>query len=145
MNLVAALGISLLLLFLSILIHFETLNLISTYLPALSIPHRLWIAVIISGVFLGHLIEIGLFAVAYYVLDQLLHLGEFTKDFYPSALNYFYFSVVSFTTLGLTDFHPTGIIKIIAGLESLIGFLLITWSASFGYTAMKDFWQDKEQ
>jgi len=44
--------------------------------------------------------------------------------------------------LGLSDFQPTGALKIIAGLEALTGFLLITWSASFGYTAMKDFWQD---
>lgn len=58
--------------------------------------------------------------------------------------NDFYFSVVSFSTLGLSSFQPTDAFKIITGLEALTGFLLITWSASFGYTAMKGFWQEAD-
>lgn len=142
MTVIAALGASIFLLCCVILIHFETLNLISRYLPSLPIPHRLWIAVIIVGVFFGHVVEIGLFAFAYYVFDSLLHFGGFTAAFDPTPLNYFYFSIVSFSTLGLSSFEPTGALKIIAGLEALTGFLLITWSASFGYTALKDFWQE---
>jgi hypothetical protein len=141
MTIIFALGASILLLCCVILIHFETLNLISIYLPSLPIPHSLWIVVIIFGVFLGHIVEIALFAFAYYVFDNFLHFGGFTDTFEPNLLNYFYFSIVSFSTLGLSSFQPTGALKIIAGLEALTGFLLITWSASFGYTAMKDFWQ----
>jgi hypothetical protein len=142
MTIIAALGASIFLLFCVILIHFQTLDLISKYLPRLPVPHRLWIAVIIFGVFLGHLTEIGLFALAYYVFDTLLNFGGFTAPFEPTPLNYFHFSIVSFTTLGLSNYEPTGALKIISGMEALTGFLLITWSASFGYTAMKDFWEE---
>jgi hypothetical protein len=145
MTIIASLGASIFLLFCVILIHFETLELISRYLPLLPVPHRLWIAVIIFCVFLGHIAEIGLFALAYYIFDRLLHFGGFTDTFTPTPLNYFYFSIVSFSTLGLSSFQPTGALKIIAGLEALAGFLLITWSASFGYTAMKDFWQKADE
>jgi hypothetical protein len=144
MTVLAALGASLILLIDVVIIHFETLQLISRYLTSVDIPHRIWIAVIIIGVFLGHTVEIALFAGAYYIFDSLLHFGGFTAEFEPSVLNYFYFSAVSFTTLGLSGFEPIGALKIITGLEALTGFLLITWSASFGYTAMKDFWQDAE-
>ena len=142
MTIIASLGASIFLLFCVILIHFETLHLISRYLPSLPIPHRLWIAVIIFFVFIGHVVEIGLFACAYYIFDQLWYFGGFTETFTPTPINYFYFSTVNYTTLGLSSFQPTGALKIIAGLEALAGFLLITWSASFGYTAMKDFWQE---
>jgi hypothetical protein len=144
MTVAAALGASLLLLIGVLMIHFETLNLISRYLPHLDIPHCLWIVFIIIGVFLGHTVEIFFFAGAYYIFDSLLHFGGFTDTFEPSLLNYVYFSAVSFTTLGLSSFQPTGALRIITGLEALTGFLLITWSASFGYTAMKDFWQDTD-
>ena len=112
MTIIAALGASIFLLFCVILIHFQTLDLISKYLPRLPVPHRLWIAVIIFGVFLGHLTEIGLFALAYYVFDTLLNFGGFTASFEPTPLNYFHFSSVSFTTLGLSNYELTGALKI---------------------------------
>jgi hypothetical protein len=49
--------------------------------------------------------------------------------------------IVSFSSLGLRSFELTGALKIISCLEALTEFLLITRSASFGYTAMKDFRQ----
>lgn len=135
-------GIGLLLMLLMIFVHFQTLELISNILRRVSLPHRLWITVIMLGVYIGHSIEIGLFGLAYYLLHQFTTIGDFTPEFEPTVINYIYFSATSYVTLGLSSFNPEKGFKIIAAGEALCGFLLITWSASFGYTAMKDFWNE---
>jgi len=47
--------------------------------------------------------------------------GAIVKDFW----NCFYFSIVTFTTLGYGDFIPTDDIRIIAAFEALIGYLFL--------------------
>ncbi|HMR67676.1 MAG TPA: ion channel [Anaerolineae bacterium] len=147
MLLLIAFGVSLLLTLIVILIHYQTLEIISSYLPRLNLPHRLWIIVVILGVYVGHFIEICVFAFAYFFLDQGFGFGGFTDPFEKSALDYLYFSAASYTTLGLSSFQPTGNIKIVTALEALTGFLMITWSASFGYKAIKEegFWEDVDE
>ena len=57
-----------------------------------------------------------------------------------SALDYFYFSIVSYTSLGLGDVFPHGHVRFLTGLEALNGLMLIAWSASFAYLAMGRLW-----
>jgi hypothetical protein len=52
-----------------------------------------------------------------------------------------YFSAVCYTTLGLGDIVPTGAIRFLVGTESLTGFVLITWSASFTFVEMERYWR----
>jgi hypothetical protein len=40
------------------------------------------------------------------------------------VLNVAYFTLVTFTTIGYGDYHPTGLLKIAAGMEGLIGIFL---------------------
>lgn len=81
------------------------------------------------------------------VLDQSFGFGGFTETFEKSALDYLYFSAASYTTLGLSRFEPTGNLKIVTALEALTGSLMITWSASFGYKAIKNegFWKKLDE
>ena len=53
-----------------------------------------------------------------------------------------YFSATAYTTLGLGDLSPVGAIRMLAGMESVTGLLLITWSASFTYLEMSRLWTD---
>mgnify|MGYP007095796018 CR=1 FL=1 len=53
-----------------VLIHYETLRLLSTYLPKLSIQPRLRILIVIYGTFCAHLLEIALFGVGYYLFGH---------------------------------------------------------------------------
>ena len=46
-----------------------------------------------------------------------------------------------YTSLGFGDLYPTGWIRLIAGVECLNGLILIGWSSSFTYLAMRRFWQ----
>jgi hypothetical protein len=46
-----------------------------------------------------------------------------------------------FTTLGTGDLVVSGPLRLIAGVESLNGLVLIGWSASFTYLSMEKFWE----
>ena len=55
-----------------------------------------------------------------------------------SAMDYFYFSLINVTTLGLGDIYPTEHLRVIAGVEALTGFALISCSAQLFWTMMKE-------
>ncbi len=56
-----------------------------------------------------------------------------------------YFAAVTFSTLGLGDLVPSGTIRFMVGTESLVGFVLISWSAAFTYLEMERFWRSPHQ
>jgi hypothetical protein len=62
--------------------------------------------------------------------------GKFVGGFY----DYLYFSTVSYTSLGIGDLYPTGVLQLLTGVESLIGLVMIAWTGSFTYLAMEKFW-----
>lgn len=84
---------------------------------------------------LAHVGEAGLYAGGF-LLGQRLGLGGFRKDAAMTVMDTFYFSMVNFTSLGLGSIYPSGHLRLIAAVESLNGFLLITCSASFVYLLM---------
>jgi hypothetical protein len=60
---------------------------------------------------------------------------------HAALLDAVYLSAVTFTTVGFGDLAPTGPIRFLCGTEALTGFILITWSASFLYLEMEQFWR----
>jgi hypothetical protein len=52
-----------------------------------------------------------------------------------------YLSTATFTTVGYGDLIPQGPLRLLLGIESLSGFLLVTWSASFTYLEMQRNWR----
>lgn len=94
----------------------------------------------VSGAFLivlvSHLLIAALFAVGFYMAAQA-GLGGFKKHVMTDWMDYFYFSLINITTLGLGDVYPTGHLRAMTGIESLTGFLLISCTAQFVYQATK--------
>lgn len=135
-----ALIFSMLLVLATVLIHYETLRLASSWLPRLQIPPRQRIIAAIFATFCAHTVEIWLYAMAYFILADDFGIGSLgganSREFY----DYLYFSTATYTTLGFGDVVPHGGLRIMAGIESLTGLLMITWSASFTYVAMEKFW-----
>nr|WP_281373873.1 ion channel [Parvularcula dongshanensis] len=76
-----------------------------------------------------HLAEVGAFAGAY-ELGRALGLGDFKEPAEADFMDIYYFSMATFTTLGLGKVMPTGHLASLAGLESFTGFLSISMSAS---------------
>lgn len=94
-----------------------------------------------------HLLEVGIYGLAMWflsVMDQgalasLSHMPD------KGPAEFFYFSIASYTTLGIGDIVPQGHLRIIAGIEALQGLILIAWSASFTYLVMEKFWSRGHQ
>jgi len=135
-----ALGISLALMVSTLWLHYQVLRFSSDHLADLPLRNRAKIMAVVFSSFIGHMLEIGLFALAYYFLVGYTDLGQFSKPYALDAGNLFYFSTVSFSTLGMSPVQMEGPLKIVVGLEALNGFLLITWSASHTYTIMQELW-----
>lgn len=138
-----AIALSLLLVAASVLIHYEFLRATSAFSSRLAIPRRTHILVVIAGVLVAHLVEVTMYGAAYYFCELWGGLGRIDGEMEGGALDYFYFSITTFTTLGIGDVHPRGALRFIAGVESLNGLVLIGWSASFTYLSMEQFWTDK--
>lgn len=89
-----------------------------------------------------HLFEVLIYAVAL-SLHELAGFGRLVGDVGHSS-NWFsdhvYFSIASYTTLGIGDIVPRGSLRLISGVEALNGLILIAWSASFTYLMMEQFW-----
>jgi Ion channel len=127
----------------AVLIHYEALNFLSAMLPKLRIKHRLRVLFGVFGALFAHVIEIWLFAFAYYFSIRSRYFGILKGDFNNSLMDCSYFSFTTYTSLGFGDIEPTGDIRFLAGLEALTGLVLIGWTASFMFLEMQKLWQDK--
>jgi hypothetical protein len=138
-----AIALSLLLVAATVILHYEFLRLASTLTARLSIPGRAQILIIIFLVLVAHLAEVGLYTGAYYACETWWRLGRIDGEVEGGIADFFYFSITTYTTLGIGDVHPRGPLRLIAGVESLNGLVLIGWSASFTYLSMERLWQDE--
>lgn len=130
----------LLLIALTTLIHYETLRVLNTRLVALPIPNRSKLLVVIFAAFAAHIVEIALYGSTLYLLVEYMGVGTLHGASHVSLTSCLYFSVETYTTLGFGDLTPSGPIRLLAGVESLNGLLLIGWTATSTYVAMEQFW-----
>jgi len=132
--------VSLLLAAATVVMPYELLQFASTLSRRLTVPTRPRIIIVIGAVLAAHILEANLYAAAYYVLQTQFGVGGLGGHLEGDLLDYFYFSMATYTTLGIGDLHPTGITRLIASVESLNGLVLIGWSASFTYLTMEESW-----
>lgn len=123
-----------------VLIHYEVLRMTSILLGRLTIPPRTRILVVMAAVFLAHSIEVWMYAWAYFLLADHFGLGSFGGTFENQFSDYLYFSTATYSSLGYGDVFPLGGLRIMAGIETVTGLVMIGWSASFTYLAMEKFW-----
>lgn len=87
------------------------------------------------GVLLAaHALEIALFALAYLALSGT-SFGDVQHA--RTVADFIYFSAATYTTLGIGDLIPRGALRAIAGVEALVGLLLIACSASLAFLRMQ--------
>jgi hypothetical protein len=97
----------------------EFLRMVSGVAGGLSIPGRARILVIIVGVLIAHLVEVTLYAAAYYATETWMGLGRIDGEIEGGPLDLFYFSITTYTTLGVGDLHPRGQLRLIEPAWSL--------------------------
>ena len=98
---------------------------------------RLLYGVVMS--LIAHSVEIAIFAGAYWVSANS-GFGFLEGNFQGSLADYLYFSYAAFTTVGFGDIVANGPMRLLAGMEALTGFVLITWTASYLYIEMSRTW-----
>jgi hypothetical protein len=106
-----------------------------------SSPSRTDILKVIAVLLGAHFTEIALYAGVLF-LCQELHLGALAGEIEGGVVDWLYFSISSYTTLGVGDVHPRGPLRLISGIEALNGLVLIGWSASFTYLTMERVWKE---
>ncbi len=125
---------------LTLLFHYRVLLWLSVSIPHPNFPAQARVLFIVMMLFLAHIIEIALYAGAYIVSIELFELGVLEGMTVNDFMEYMYFSSVIYTSLGIGDIHPAGHIRFLTGIEALNGLLLIAWSASFAFLAMRRLW-----
>lgn len=129
-----------------VLLHYEGLRFLANYYGPHSTrgqrrSHRTGFIGLIFALLALHVIEIWCYAIAYYWLEHQPDMGFVHGEHAIRTLfDAVYFSATIYTTLGLGDLSPVGAIRLVSGMESLTGLLLITWSASFTYLEMNQRW-----
>ncbi len=126
--------------------HYRVLLWLGSYTPKLVTPKlvmrtQIRVLFIIIVLFFTHVIEIGFYGAVYAWSVLGLGLGTFDGATVNGPMSYLYYSGVIYTSLGLGDILPVGHIRFITAIETLNGLLLITWSTSFTFLAMGQFWQ----
>jgi len=122
------------------LFHYAVLKGLSRQMTGITATTDARILVVLLVTMLAHIVEILLYAAAYLVAVDVLQIGSFGGARIETFLDYFYFSIVSYTSLGLGDVFPGGHLRFLTGVEALNGLLLIAWSGSFIYIAMGRCW-----
>ena len=110
-----------LLIALTTVIHYEVLRGLTETLPALTIPNRTKLLVVIFSAFVSHALQIGLYGAALFVLARDMGVGGLSGLGGLSMTNCLYFSAETYTTLGFGDLIPVGPIRLLAGAEALNG------------------------
>jgi len=125
-----------------VLVHYEGLNLMSRLLasrhPA---QRRRSVLYGILGVLGLHIAEIWVFGFLFWGLVRVPGAGHVTGADPLVLLDAVYLAAMSYTTVGFGDLVPVGPLRFLAGTVALVGFVMITWSASFTYLGMERFWR----
>ena len=125
-----------------ILVHYEIMRVTADFLlPRLTlVPRRAHVVFGICACFVAHTIEVWLFAGVYYLLAIETASG-FADESRRQFLDYLYFSTETYTSLGFGEVRLlTNDLRLLAGIEAMIGLVLLAWTASFNYFMMEHYW-----
>jgi hypothetical protein len=122
-------------------IHYEALLWASSGLARVPILPRVRVAFAVLVAMIAHVLEVYVFAVGWVIVLKVIgpSLSEVPQEFGDIA----YFSFVNYTSLGYGDIVPLGPARLLAGIEALLGLVLLAWTASFTFFEMSEFWTVK--
>jgi len=137
---ITVVAVNLIVIGITVMIHYEFLYRVTVLLPELKIRHRFRIVLGVFAALTAHAVEVWIFAISFFLMHRAAGWGHLEGNFNGSLLDCVYFSFTTYTTLGTGDIEPLGDLRYLTGLESLTGLVLITWSASFLYLEMTRYW-----
>ncbi|MEL0083392.1 MAG: potassium channel family protein [Gammaproteobacteria bacterium] len=138
----AMLLINIVLVTVAVTIHYEFLYRTYRLLRRVTLRYRYRVLLGVLAALIAHVVEIWLFGVGYYLISLNGALGSLQGNFVGSLWDCVYFSFTTYSTVGYGDIEPIGHLRFMAGMESLTGLVLITWSASMLFLEMQRYWGD---
>ena len=129
---------------LAIFLHYEALQQLNRRMPHWKLPRHPRILVMIFCILAMHILEIWVFGLAIFTLVQRPDIGSIAGGDPLNLLDAVYLSATTYSTLGYGDLVPRGPIRFLLGTEAVVGFVMITWSASFAYLEMARYWRSSD-
>lgn len=124
----------------AVMLHYESFILFGRIVKKFEFAHRRRMLLLIFGLLTVHIVAIWGFGISAWWLVEVHSVGEVVGYETMSFLDYIFMSAVTYTTLGYGDMIPLGPIRFLYGSQGLVGFVLITWSASFAFLEMQRNW-----
>ena len=114
----------------TVLVHGVSLDIILRTLRAIGMEtltrwRLLSLSLLVLAVFSAHLIEIWIWAVFYFFIEEI-----------PTFKTALYFSTSSFTTVGYGDLTLSEEWRLLGSMESANGMILFGWSTAFIFTVI---------
>jgi hypothetical protein len=122
-------------------LHYEALRFLNRRMPHWQLSAHPRILVMMLCILAVHILEIWMFGAGIFFAVHSLELGQLVGSEAPRLLDAVYVSATTYSTLGYGDLVPKGAVRFLFGTEALVGFLMITWSASFAYLEMQRYWR----
>ena len=136
-------GTTIVLVIFSVLLHYESFFILSRHLDRTRRSQRYRILVLFFSLLVIHVVQIWLFGSFGWWLSHIPQAGNLTGPYPLDMLDYIYMSSITYTTLGYGDLIPIGPIRFVYGTEGLVGFGLITWSATMTFMEVQKHWQQR--
>ena len=131
----------------AVMMHYESFIVFGRLVGKSSVSHRRRMLVMVFGLLIVHIIAIWGYGISAWWLVaggwwlvEKNNVGYLTGYETFSFLDYIFMSAVTYTTVGYGDIVPMGPIRFLYGTQALVGFVLITWSASFAFIEMQRNW-----
>lgn len=127
----------------TVLGHYAILYRVARFLDNTEPTAKTRVTISVSALIAAHLLTVLIYAVTYYGFYDSGRFGSLAGHLHGGAADYFYFSLMNFTTLGVGDIRATGPLRILCGFQSLNGFVLLGLSGSFTFVVMRKSWSDE--
>ena len=128
----------------AVVIHYEAFNLLTLFIEKRERLRRHHMLVVMMGIIIAHLLEAAVFGAMFWVRKEMMDLDVFNVKNNLSLLDYYNFSLENYTSLGYGDLYIEGSRgRFLSAFESLIGLILISWSASFMFLIMSKDWEKR--
>ncbi len=129
----------------AVMLQYESFIVFGRMVRTLVVSHRPRILLLLFGLISVHVVEVWVFGITAWWLAEIRGIGSVLGYETLSFLDYIFMSAVTYTTLGYGDMVPVGPIRFLYGTQALVGFTLITWSASFTFLEMQRNWDDSDR
>ena len=136
--------ISLIISFAIAFLHYESLGFLTQKITQAKQVKKARVLLTMFVITLTHLLSVFIYSLVYYSMDNHFGMGTLAGQETLNLYDYIYYSLIVYTSLGFGDIYPVGGLRILSGLETLNGLILIAWSASYTYLVMSKYWRFEE-